>query len=77
MDCDGFGVYRGFCAHNEDAKAFLTEISTRHDSLMAVLDQAPELTERTRRSAANYLGKFFEDVGSSSGVADLMKVCLH
>src|ERR1039457_4117333 len=69
--------YRGFCAHNEEAKAFLTQISTRHDSLMAILDETPELTDRTRRNAANYLGDFFEEAGSSSKVADLMKVCLH
>jgi hypothetical protein len=69
--------YRGFCAHNEEAKAFLTQISTRHDSLMAILDETPELTDRTRRNAAKYLGDFFEEAGSPSKVANLMKVCLH
>ncbi len=70
-------LYRGFCAHNEEARAFLTQISTRHDSLMAILDETPEMTDRTRRNAANYLGDFFKEAGSSSKVADLMKVCLH
>jgi hypothetical protein len=69
--------YRGFCAHNEEAKAFLTQISTRRDSLLAVLDQTPELTDGTRRDAASYLGEFFEAAASPSKVADLMKVCLH
>jgi hypothetical protein len=69
--------YRGFCAHNEEAKAFLTQLSTRRDSLMAILDETPELTDRTRRNAASYLGDFFEEAGSPSKVADLMKVCLH
>jgi hypothetical protein len=69
--------YRGFCAHNEEAKAFLTQISTRRDSLMAILDETPQLTDRTRRNAARYLGDFFEAAGSPSKVADLMKVCLH
>lgn len=70
-------LYRGFCSHNEQAKAFLGEISARRDSLLAVLDQTPELTERTRKSAANYLGKFFEEASSSSEAASLMKSCLH
>jgi hypothetical protein len=69
--------YRGFCAHNEEAKAFLAEISTRRDSLMAILNQTPEMTDRTRRDAAGYLGDFFQTAGSTAKVADLMKVCLH
>jgi hypothetical protein len=69
--------YRGFCAHNEQAKAFLAQISTRRDSLMAILNETPQLEDRTRRNAAGYLGDFFEEAGSPSKVADLMKVCLH
>jgi hypothetical protein len=69
--------YRGFCAHNEEAKVFLAQISTRHDSLMGILNETPQLEERTRRNAAGYLGEFFEEAGSPSKVADLMKVCVH
>jgi hypothetical protein len=69
--------YRGFCAHNEEAKAFLAQISTRRASLMAILNETPQLEEKTRRNAAGYLGDFFEEAGSPSKVADLMKVCLH
>ena len=69
--------YRGFCAHNEEAKAFLNQISGRRDSLLAIVDQTPELTDRTRHTAARYLGDFFDEAASSSKVANLMKVCLH
>jgi hypothetical protein len=69
--------YRGFCAHNEEAKALLAQISTHRDSLMAILNETPQMTDRTRRDAASYLGDFFEAAGSPSKVADLMKVCLH
>ena len=68
--------YRGFCAHNEEAKALLAQISTRRDSLMAILNETP-LEDRARRKAAGYLGDFFEEAGSPSKVADLMKVCLR
>lgn len=69
--------YRGFCAHNEEAKAFLAEVATRRDSLMAILNETPQLEDRTRRKAAGYLGDFFQEAGSPSKVADLMKVCLR
>ena len=69
--------YRGFCAHNEEAKAFLAQISTRRDSLMAILNETPQLDDKTRRNAAAYLGDFFEQAGSPSKVNDFMKVCLH
>ena len=69
--------YRGFCAHNEEAKAFLAQIPTLRASLLAVLDGTPQLEDRTRRNAAGYLGDFFEEAGSPSKVANLMKVCLR
>jgi hypothetical protein len=69
--------YRGFCAHNEEAKAFLAQISNRRAPLMAILNETPQLEDRTRRNAAGYLSDFFDEAGSPSKVADLMKVCLH
>jgi hypothetical protein len=69
--------YRGFCAHNEEAKAFLTQISTRRASLLAILNETPQLEDRTRQTAAGYLGDFFDEAGSPSKVADFMKMCLR
>jgi hypothetical protein len=69
--------YRGFCIHNEEAKTFLAQMAMRRDSLIAVLNQTPQLEERTRRHAAGYLGDFFDAAASPSKVADLMRVCLH
>jgi hypothetical protein len=69
--------YRGFCAHNEEAKAFLAQISTQRDSLMAILNETPQLYDKTHRSAAGYLAEFFEEAGSPSKAADLMKTCLR
>src|SRR2546429_2372047 len=45
--------YRGFCAHNEEAKAFLTQISTRRDSLMAILNETPQLEEDRKSTRLN------------------------
>ena len=69
--------YRGYCAHNEEAKAFLAEISTRRASLMGILNETPQLEDRTRRNTDGYLGDFFEEAGSPSKAADFMKMCLR
>jgi hypothetical protein len=69
--------YRGFCIHNEEAKTFLAQISARRDSLIAILNETPQLEDRTRRNATAYLGDFFDVAGSPSKTANLMKVCLH
>jgi hypothetical protein len=69
--------YRGFCAHNEEAKSFLAQISNHRAPMMAILNETPQLEDRTRRNAAGYLSDFFDEAGSPSKVAELMKVCLH
>ena len=69
--------YRGFCVHNEEAKGFLAQISARRAPLMAILNETPQLEDRTRQAAAGYLGDFFEEAGSPSKVADMMKMCLR
>jgi len=56
---------------------FLAQISTRRDSLMSILNQTPQLEDRTLRNAASYLSDFFDEAGSPSKVAELMKACLH
>jgi hypothetical protein len=67
--------YHGFCAHNEEAKAFLAQISTQRAALMATLNETPQLGDRTRRMAASYLGDFFDEARSPSKMADFMKTC--
>jgi hypothetical protein len=69
--------YRGFCIHNEEATAFLAQMATRRESLMAILNETPQLEDRTRRNAAAYLGDFFDLAGSPTKTANLMKACLH
>jgi hypothetical protein len=44
---------------------------------MAILNQTPQLEDKTRRNAAGYLGEFFDQAGSPSKVDDLMNVCLR
>lgn len=69
--------YRGFCSHNEQAQAFATDLLTRRAVLVAILDTTPQLSEKSRRRAGNYLGDFFAQIGSPAQVANIMKTCLH
>jgi hypothetical protein len=69
--------YRGFCAHNEQAKAFAGEILARRASLLAILDATPQLEDGSRQRADSYLGDFFNEMGSPSKVAELMNGCLR
>ncbi len=70
--------YRGFCAHNEEAKAFFAQISTRRDSLMAILNETPQLDEQDAPRRGQLSRRLFRGGRITvTKVADLMKVCLH
>ena len=68
--------YRGFCQHNEQAQAAAADLLARRASLIAILDRIPQLDSSSRQRAANYLGEFFDHIGSPPQVAEIMKTCL-
>lgn len=69
--------YRGFCQHNEQAQAFAAQLAPRRAELLTILDQTPQFEERTRRTAASYMGKFFDQISTPSQVDEIMKTCLR
>ncbi len=69
--------YRGFCQHNEQAQAFAAELSAHRASLLAIVDQTPELSEGSRSRADSYLGDFFDEMSSPAKVAEMLKTCLR
>ena len=68
--------YRGFCQHNEQAQAVAADLVARRASLIAILDRIPQLDSSSRQRAANYLGEFFDHIGSPPQVAEILKTCL-
>ena len=68
--------YRGFCAHNAQAQAVAADMAARRASLIAILDRIPQLDRTPRQRAADYLGDFFDHIGSPSQVAEIIKTCL-
>jgi len=69
--------YRGFCAHNEQAQAVAAGLAPRRASLLAILDQTPQLGEGYRKRADAYLGNFFDEIASPAKVAEVLKTCLR
>lgn len=69
--------YRGFCIHNEAARAAAAEMVAARAQLIAVLDAIPGLAPRQRSRAAAYLQGFFEDAATSRALAsNLLRTCL-
>ena len=69
--------YRGFCAHNDQAQAIAASLAARRASLIAILDQTPQLNDHTRSRADTYLGGFFDEIASPASIADMLKTCLR
>jgi hypothetical protein len=68
--------YRGYCRHNAEAQAFAADLLTRRASLLAVLNDVPQLEEKTRLKAAAYLGGFFDQIDTPAETAKLMAGCV-
>ncbi|QXQ06867.1 hypothetical protein KX816_02030 [Sphingosinicellaceae bacterium] len=69
--------YRGFCRHNDEARAVIAELVAKRSALLAVLDGIPQLEDKTRRKAMGYLGSFFDQVGSDADInSKLFKTCV-
>jgi hypothetical protein len=68
--------YRGFCRHNDQAQAFMSELQTRRASLLAIPAQTPQLDDSYRDKATRYLDGFFGKIDTPAKVADMLKSCL-
>ncbi|MEO1241209.1 MAG: hypothetical protein AAFX54_04820 [Pseudomonadota bacterium] len=56
--------YRGFCAHNEEARAQGALIRENYQAFYDAVNGVPTLSDRSRRSTTKYLDRFFEDIES-------------
>ena len=68
--------YRGFCTHNDQARAVLSDIAARRAELMAIIDATPQLNGRSRDRVDGYMSDFFDDIGAPQKVTDVLKSCL-
>lgn len=69
--------YRGFCSNNEPARAFAASLAPRRAALMAILDQTPQLSDRTRGRADDYMGEFFDQIATPAKMGEMLATCLR
>jgi hypothetical protein len=70
-------LYRGFCAHNEQAQAVAASLLARRASLLSIVDQTPDLNSASRERVDSYLGEFFDKIGSPAKVDEMLETCLR
>ncbi len=69
--------YRGFCRHNNEARAAIASMRSQQAPLMATFAAVPGMDPRTVKKASAYLGGFFADIATdASAGAKLLKSCL-
>jgi len=68
--------YRGFCVHNQAARAAVAETLAARQALLGAFDEIPRLEERTRRRASAYLRDYFDAADSEAEVARWLGDCL-
>ncbi len=69
--------YRGFCSTNEQARAFAASLTPRRAALMAILDQTPQLSDRYRSKADDYMGEFFDQIATPAKTNEMLSTCLR
>lgn len=69
--------YRGFCVHNDEARAAAADMLARRGAILAALNEVPELSDGVRRTAAAYLDGFFAAIATPAEVErNLLRTCL-
>ena len=68
--------YRGFCAHNDQARAAAAAFRGKQSELKAVLSDIPGLNESTQKDAMRFLDDFFEDIADDAALEkNLLRDC--
>ena len=67
--------YRGYCRHNAEAADEAAKVVAQGPSILAVLDQVPDLDGSTRKKARTYLAAFLDQIATPDGVAAMLKTC--
>jgi hypothetical protein len=58
-------VYQGYCRHIPAALATIATMRTRRAEIEGTVAATPFMDERTRRKAAAYIARFFEDIATN------------
>ena len=69
--------YRGYCAHNAQARAAAADMRAKRPAIMGELARIPGLDPSSQRRAIAYLDEFFADIATDQRLADkVLKNCV-
>jgi hypothetical protein len=66
-------AYRGYCAHNAQARTFAAQLSPRRAEFTGLFATIPGLDARNQARAASYIQAFFADIDSGK----IFKTCIN
>ncbi len=70
-------LYRGRCANNAQIDATIARFMEKRGTILALVDEPPDLTDRVRSTMQKYIESFYETIGSPQLVErDLIKKCI-
>lgn len=69
--------YRGFCRHNAEVPAAVQSLLGQRAGVLAVLRDIPQLSDRARGQATDYIADFFDQMASQPDfAAKIVKTCV-
>jgi hypothetical protein len=70
-------LYQGYCIHNELLDRSIGLLSEKRETIALLVEAQEGLSKASRRSAAQYIDKFYDRISSDSGIErNLIRECL-
>ena len=63
-------IYRGFCDHNDEIPAALERFREQRDAILALIDDQPMMSGRSRGDARRFVESFYKDLGNPDAVKE-------
>ncbi|MEM9839758.1 MAG: hypothetical protein AAF830_11485 [Pseudomonadota bacterium] len=62
--------YRGFCIHNDEARAVIEGLRPRRDEFLSMVDTVPGMSEKRQKKSRDYIESFFEDIANDASTQE-------
>jgi len=70
-------LYRGRCAHNDQLAGSIAQYINKREEIMAVVREVDDATDRSEKTMAKYVDKFYDTISSERRVkSKLVKKCI-
>jgi hypothetical protein len=70
-------LYRGRCIHNDLLAGSIAQYNDKREEIMAVIREVDDATDRSEKTMAKYVDKFYDTISSERRVkSKLVKKCI-